>query len=101
MNIYRALPQEIQFQIAEFLPTDESKREKRLQQWRDSYQRNKQQKKEYGRLYRLSNREEIAERKKEYRSIRVECICGKSVARNRLSIHFKTKAHQNIPAIAG
>ena len=101
MNIYRALPREIQFQITQFLPTDESKREVRLQKWRDYYQQNKQKRLEYEKQYRLSNREEILERKQEYRKLRVECICGKSIARNRLSTHFKTKAHQNIAAIAG
>jgi hypothetical protein len=30
MDIFKALPEEVQFQTAEFLPTAESKREKRL-----------------------------------------------------------------------
>ena len=67
MIIYKALPREIQFQIAEFLPTDESKREMRLQKWREYYQQNKQKRLEYHKQYRLSNLEEISERMKEYR----------------------------------
>ena len=59
MNIYRALPQEIQFRIAECLPTDESKKETQLQKWRDYYQRNKQERSERSTLYRQSHREEF------------------------------------------
>lgn len=67
------------------------------------YQENIYKKKEYDKIYRERKKDEILEKKKQYyyetakkrRQQKVICECGLELMRGSLTLHKKTKSHQN------
>ena len=46
--------------------------------------------------YRDNHREELLEKKKIYRQLKVLCACGREVSRNNLSHHLKIMQHDKL-----
>ena len=47
-------------------------------------------------VYWYKHREELLEKKREYRKIMTRCSCGVDVSRNHLSEHIRTKTHNQL-----
>ena len=47
-------------------------------------------------VYWYKHREELLEKKREYRKIMTRCSCGVDVSRNHLSEHVSTKKHHQL-----
>ena len=56
----------------------------------------KEKKQEENQRYWEKHREELSEKKKIYRQIKVMCSCDKEISRNHLSEHLKTKNHHHL-----
>jgi hypothetical protein len=85
----------------EYKQTDEFK--KRKQVWSKQYYiKNKQQKDEYSRKWRLANIEKVKAYSKIYSQMRdakrVECPCGGRYSDKHKTAHFKTKKHTKYEA---
>ena len=56
----------------------------------------KEKKQEQNQKYWEKHRDQLLEKKKIYRQIKVMCSCGKEISRNHLSEHVKTKNHHHL-----